>query len=154
MVTAHLIHAGLAHLLLNLAGLVLVFALFGHLFNLRIWVLSLAACMVGVSAGQLLFCPELQWYRGFSGVLHGFMAVGLIEAIQQNGQHRALGLWGLALLSGKLLVELLLGPTGASMLSLDAPVIVEAHLFGALTGGVIAVLAAGFAPTAMPVPRD
>ncbi len=52
-------------------------ALFAREFDLRGWIVILVASTVAVDLGFLVFEPQLEWYVGFSGVLHGLMAAGL-----------------------------------------------------------------------------
>ena len=77
LVTAHFFHYDLAHLAWNLVGLALVAALFAREFDLRGWIVIFVAATVAVDLGFLVFEPQLAWYVGFSGVLHGLMAAGL-----------------------------------------------------------------------------
>jgi rhomboid family GlyGly-CTERM serine protease len=135
--TCHLTHTGWSHLLLSLSGAILVFALFGALYPPFAWLTGLMGCMAGTSVGLLLFCPGLEWYRGFSGVLHGLLAMGLVGGIKRVGGVYYLGI--VALLA-KILAEHLLGPSIHTSLLISAPIIKNAHLYGAIAGGVMACL--------------
>ncbi|MDY6952750.1 MAG: rhombosortase [Thermodesulfobacteriota bacterium] len=135
--TSHLTHTGWRHLLLSVSGTLVVFALFGTLYSPLAWLTGLVGSMVATSAGLLLFCPDLEWYRGFSGVLHGLLAMGLVGGIGRAGGVYYLGL---VLLLAKLLAEYLLGPSLHTSLLISAPVIKEAHLYGSIAGGVMACL--------------
>jgi len=137
IITSHLVHTGTGHLLLNLAGLFVIFLALGQLYPPQTWLLSLIICMAGISSGQLLFCPELQWYVGFSGVLHGLAVMGFAGGIR-NGDR--LCLIGLTALLAKLLIEQLYGPSAQTVHLIHAPVIVNAHLYGAVSGGAAACL--------------
>jgi hypothetical protein len=76
----------------------------------------------------------LEWYVGFSGVLHGALAAG---AVAWHRRESALLAWALtAVLAGKLIWE---QAVGALPLSGDLPVVVDAHLYGA-AGGLLAAL--------------
>ncbi|HRP88091.1 MAG TPA: hypothetical protein PLS34_11320, partial [Gammaproteobacteria bacterium] len=86
-----------------------------------------------VDAGLLLFSPAVHWYAGFSGVLHGLLAAGAIVGLGRTPAMAGLLLGGLVL---KLVLEQLgLGTTGTAQL-IGASVVVDAHLYGALAGGV------------------
>lgn len=137
LITSHLVHTGTGHLLLNLAGLLVIFLAFGPLYPPQSWLLGLLICMASISTAQLFFCPELQWYVGFSGVLHGLAAMGFVGGIR-NGDR--LCVIGLTALLAKLLLEQLYGPSAQTVHLIHAPVIVNAHLYGAVSGGAAACL--------------
>ena len=86
-----------------------------------------------IDVGFVFYEPQLQWYVGFSGVLHGALAAGAIA--WWRSESRALALTLSVFFVGKLLWEQL---HGALPLSGDLPVVVDAHLYGALGGAVAA----------------
>jgi rhomboid family GlyGly-CTERM serine protease len=132
--TGHLVHHDWAHLGWNLAGLALVAALFAREFGLRGWLAVLLASTVAVDLGFLLFEPELDWYLGFSGVLHGLMAAGLAATLLQRRD--ALTLLLAVLLLGKLLYEHRYGPLPFTAGTVALPVVYAAHTYGALGGAL------------------
>lgn len=134
LLTGHFTHYSLAHLLLNLAGLVLVARLFRHSYGLGHWLLISLASLVAIDLAFVFYEPHVQWYVGLSGLLHGLMAAGAVAWWQQETKALALALS--VLLVAKLAWEQLQGPLP---LSGDMPVLVDAHLFGAL-GGLAAAL--------------
>jgi rhomboid family GlyGly-CTERM serine protease len=134
LVTGHFVHLGWSHTLLNLAGLVLVWMLCAS--GLRGWrgAGALLASIATIDAGFLLLEPQLQWYVGFSGVLHGLFAAGVVAAVRA----RESGAWILAaLLAGKLVFEQLVGPVPLTERVAGGAVIESAHLYGAI-GGLLA----------------
>ena len=133
LLTGHFVHLGISHLLLNIAGLLLIWYLVGSVFDGRQWLLVLMAVVIGVNLGLWVLEPHLLWYVGLSGLLHGLLAAGIV------GSLRAPRIELLALcvaLAGKLAYEQLLGPLPGSEESSGGTVIVAAHLYGAI-GGVI-----------------
>lgn len=135
LLTGHWVHATTAHLLLNMAGLGLVALLLARDYSLRQWLVILGASMAAIDAGFVFFQPQLQWYVGLSGVLHGALAAGAVTWWRHERWPLALALS--VILGGKLAWE---HWHGALPLAGDLPVIVAAHLYGALGG-----LAAGLA---------
>ena len=119
LVTAHFFHYDLAHLAWNLVGLALV------------------AATVAVDLGFLVFEPQLAWYVGFSGVLHGLMAAGLCAWLWRAPD----AITGLVagLFALKLGWEHVMGPLPFTASTLAVPVIHEAHTYGAI-GGTAAAL--------------
>lgn len=134
LLTAHLTHLGWSHLMLNLAGLLLVWLLCGNSLPVRLWWVVLVVCALGVSLGLLLFDPSLKWYVGLSGVLHGLLVAGSIAA-WSTGQRDSLLL--LVAVGLKLAWEQMLGPLPGSEASAGGRVVVDAHLYGACTGALI-----------------
>ncbi|HVN43448.1 MAG TPA: rhombosortase [Steroidobacteraceae bacterium] len=132
----HLVHADAAHLAWNLLGLWLVAVLFVPEFTLREWLLIVVASTAAIDVGFLWLQPDLIWYVGFSGVLHGGMAAGLLAWLRQTPRD-PLTLALAALFAGKLLYEQLVGPLPFTAATLSVPVLHEAHSYGA-AGGVAA----------------
>ena len=135
IITCHFTHTGWQHLFLNLAGAMLVFSLFFQLYSPLSWLLGTLCCMVGISLSLLVFSPNLEWYRGLSGLLHGLLMMGLIEGVRKKNVYCWVGLLALA---AKLAMEQLVGPAGETIRLIHAPVITNAHLAGAIAGGIIA----------------
>ena len=75
------------------------------------------------------------WYVGLSGVLHGALAAGAVAWWRYESKLLALLLS--AIFAGKLAWEQW---HGALPLSGDLPVVVDAHLYGALGGALAGVL--------------
>lgn len=138
--TGHFVHLSLTHALLNCVALMLL----GRLFDSRlkpgeVWaVLGGAPILISLAFWALL--PELEWYRGLSGVLHALYFAGcLVWLADAAGRRRWLPLAALALGAIKVLAE---QPWDASFPFrewLGAPVVPQAHLIGAVIG-----TAAGF----------
>ena len=137
LATAHLVHYDWPHLGWNLVGIALVWFLFAREFTLRDWLVILVASTVAIDTGFLLLDPELDWYVGFSGVLHGCMAAGLVAWLKC--ERDALTVVVAALFAAKLAWEHAVGPLPFTAATLSLPVIHEAHTYGAL-GGALAAL--------------
>jgi rhomboid family GlyGly-CTERM serine protease len=137
LATAHLVHYDGPHLGWNLVGIALVWLLFPREFALRDWLVILLASTVAIGAGFLFFEPQLDWYLGFSGVLHGCMAAGLVAWLKR--ERDALTVIVAALFAAKLAWEHAAGPLPFTAGTLSLPVIHEAHSYGAL-GGALAAL--------------
>ncbi|MCJ7555704.1 MAG: rhombosortase [Gammaproteobacteria bacterium] len=134
--SAHLVHLGWAHALMNIVGLGLLIALFGMQTSPRVLVLLLAVSALAVDAGLWFLHPELQWYVGLSGALHGLLAgLLLLQWTTWNRRYR----WLILLLSVKLAWEFVVGPLPVTAEIAGGPVVSQAHLFGAL-GGMLAAL--------------
>lgn len=132
LLTGHLVHGSWLHLGLNCAGLALVAALFPDHYSTRQWLLIGLLSLVTIDVGFVFWEPQLTWYVGLSGVLHGALAAGAIAWWRYETKRLALALS--VIFAGKLLWEQW---QGALPLAGGMAVVVDAHLYGAL-GGVIA----------------
>jgi rhomboid family GlyGly-CTERM serine protease len=133
LLTGHLIHGTTQHLLLNVLGLGVIAALFPREFSVRGWLFIALASMSVIDLGFVLWEPQLEWYVGLSGVLHGLLAAGAIGWWRHESKGFAAVLS--VVLVGKLAWEQW---RGALPLSGDMPVIVDAHLYGAIGGALAA----------------
>ena len=138
LLTGHFVHLGSAHLLLNLAGLTLIGVLFWRDYSVRQWLIVLLASLFAIDLGFVLFEPQLAWYVGLSGLLHGALAAGSVGWWRHESRPMAIAL------SALLIIKLAWEQWhGALPLSGDMPVIVDAHLYGAV-GGLVAAVAIGW----------
>lgn len=134
LLSAHAVHADVHHFVLNALGLVLVWALFAREYRAFEWCLIVVLSALGIGLGLWQFDPQVQWYVGASGVLHAAMAVGSVKRLVERQWDR----WILAVfLMGKLALEQYAQVHGSKPLSGAVPVIVDAHLYGAVTGALI-----------------
>ena len=137
LITGNLVHLGWSHLLLNLAGLILVWLLFYRSLTTRSWIIVFAVSALAVGGGLLLFDPQLEWYVGLSGALHGLFAAGLVASLWAGNRAE----WLLAaVFAAKLAWEQLVGPTPGTAKLAGGNVIVDAHLYGAIGGAVTVLL--------------
>lgn len=135
ILSAHVVHLGWKHLLMNMAGLALIWLLFGRLLTTLHWAVVVTACALAVSLGLLAFHPGIGWYVGMSGVLHGMFLAGALASLSHGYRAEAL-LLGLVVV--KLIWEQLYGPLASSEELAGGIVVVDAHLYGALAGVVVA----------------
>lgn len=135
-VTGHFVHLGWQHLALNGAGLLLVWFLTGSRFRLGQWIVIAAVVIAGIDAGFWWLSPDLSWYVGLSGLLHGLLFAGLVAGLRGTPVESAILL---VVLSGKLALEQWSGPLPGSVAASGGPVVVDAHLFGSIAGLVAAM---------------
>jgi rhomboid family GlyGly-CTERM serine protease len=129
--TAHIVHLGWGHYLLNAAGLLLVWLLFRQATSVRAWCWHFMFAGFAISLGLLCFNPALVWYVGLSGILHAMFIVGLLADMRRDAALSALVLLGFA---AKIIFEQIYGPLPGSARSAGGPVVVDAHLYGAIAG--------------------
>jgi rhomboid family GlyGly-CTERM serine protease len=136
-VTGHFVHLDLGHALLNAAGLVLLWVLFAGLRTARYWLIVLLVSMLAIDLGFWWLEPQLAWYVGASGLLHGLMAAGTLCLLQDRDR---IAIPTAAIFIAKLAWEQVVGPLP---LETHATVVVDAHLYGAAGGLIAAALSWG-----------
>ena len=136
LLSGHITHLGWPHLLMNIAGLALVWVLVGKVYTVWQWLIVVLAALAVIDFGFWLWLPQVHWYVGLSGLLHGLLAGGLIGLMRTN-KLEAIAL--AAVLVVKLAYEALFGPLPGSEGTAGGAVVIEAHLLGAV-GGVAAGL--------------
>jgi len=133
LVSGHLVHLGLSHLLLNIAGLLLIWYLIGTAFSRSQWMLGLLIVIIAVDLGLWFLEPQLFRYVGLSGLLHGLLVAGIAGSL--SARRIDVLVLGIAVL-GKLTYEQLVGPLPGSEESTGGTVIVASHLYGAIGGAI------------------
>ena len=136
LVSGHLVHLNGSHTGMNLASLAVMSWLFGRFFGALEWLSVCLVAALAVDIGLYWGEPQLVWYVGLSGVLHGLWAAGALR----SWSHAAGGAAITALLVGKLVWEQWQGALPFSAETAQGPVVVAAHLYGAL-GGLAWILA-------------
>lgn len=140
LVTAHFLHLGWSHLLLNLAGFALLLAFFGGLLPARHWIICILLCSIGTSICLVIWTPDVEWYVGFSGVLHSLFIIGGMLDVKVRKWE---GIAFLVLIIGKLSWEQIAGPLPGSEQAAGGPVLVDAHFFGAICGFICGAVLIG-----------
>ncbi len=127
LLTAHIVHLDAHHLLLNELGLVLMWSLFAQDYDPVEWCAIVLAGALAISSGLWWLSPRVSWYVGASGVLHSVLAAGAVK-------HLATRAWDRWILIVGLSVKLCWEQWGGSTAPL---VVVDAHLYGALSGFIL-----------------
>lgn len=136
-VTGNLVHLSWGHWGLNLAGLAMVWWFYYDEFSLPQWLGVFSVSGLFVTVGLFVLNPELIWYVGLSGLLHGLFIAGGIQLI---GKDTRFAIILLALFAIKLTYEQVVGSLPGTTDMSGGPVVVDAHLYGAI-GGMLSALA-------------
>jgi rhomboid family GlyGly-CTERM serine protease len=133
VLTAHFVHLDANHALLNTLGLVLMWALFARDYSPLRWLAIYLVAALAISLGLFVFDPQIEWYVGASGALHGVMAAGTLAHLRR----RDLDGWILAVfILAKLSYEQV---AGSMPFAGTANTLVDAHLYGAIGGLALAL---------------
>lgn len=134
LVTGNLTHLGWSHLLLNALGLVMTWVFFDKEFTPVEWLVLLFLCGLGVTGGLLMLNPELVWYVGLSGLLHGLFIAGAMQTLRGEPMFSGVLLSGFI---AKLAYEQFQGAMPGTADMAGGPVVVDSHLYGAITGTLL-----------------
>lgn len=137
LVSGHLAHLNPSHLLLNLAGLLLIWHLVRRYLDAGSWWIVVAVSIAGIDLGLWFFEPQLYWYVGLSGVLHGLLAGGVVGGLRTR--RIDVLILGTALIA-KIAYEQFVGALPGSEEATGGAVVVAAHAWGALAGAVAAAI--------------
>jgi len=135
--TGHFFHTNNNHLYLNLAALIMLWALHGHFYTVTHYLLLFSIAAFTTSVGIYFFSSDITQYVGLSGVLHGVFIWGAIMDIQakeKTGYILFIGVWL------KIAHEQLYGASNDVIELIGANVATDAHLWGAVGGMLYALL--------------
>jgi rhomboid family GlyGly-CTERM serine protease len=135
--SANLVHSNGWHWLLNAASASFQFWLFQGLGSKRSWWIVSLLCAVGNVLGMHWFSPGVGWYVGMSGALYGTAVIGGLLLLA-NREWLVGGVLS-AYLLGRILYEQLGGHTQELASLIEAPVAVDAHLWGLVCGYLLAL---------------
>ena len=138
LVSNHFVHLGWTHMWLNLAGLALVAWLVGGAFDWLRWLIVAIVTIGAIGAGFWFLYPNLDWYVGLSGLLHGLLVGGLYKGVRELDKESIVLL---CFVLAKLAWEQLSGgPLPGSETTSGGTVIVNAHLYGTVGGALAGAL--------------
>jgi len=136
LLTGHLVHLGWRHAVLNVTGLFIVAVAFRGMFERHAWMIVGLGSLAAVDIGLMTGSPELLWYVGLSGVLHGVVSAAAVGLLAQR---RALGAIALGVVAIKVVHENWSGAAPAAEAWIGGDIVVAAHLWGAI-GGILAAV--------------
>ena len=120
---------------MNLLALIIFSLLYANFLRWFDWLLITIICGLLISFAIFLLNPDVTAYVGFSGLIHSlFFYIALIFIRKKYRE----GWIIFALLGGKLIWEQFVGALPGSELTAGGPVLVDAHLYGAVSGILLA----------------
>jgi len=137
LITGNFVHLTWRHFAMNAVALMAIYALYpSRLKNTGLSVVFLICCLF-VTFGIWIFSPEIQWYVGLSGALHGLL-ISLIILDYMASKH-FLNIVLMFMIIAKLVWEGMMGPLPGSELAAGGPVVSQAHAYGVVGGIVISI---------------
>jgi len=136
ILSAHWVHVGWVHLLMNGLGLVICVSIASPNWSMKRWLVQTLCLGIGISLLFTLQNPEIYWYVGFSGVLFGLYFLAAIDLYARDRLIAAL--MGSAIVI-KVIIEQFTPYDFTSADIIGAPVIVDAHLYGLMLAIAIAL---------------
>jgi len=91
LISAHWVHVGWMHLLLNGLGLVICVILTTPGWPFKRWVITSLLMGLGISLLVTFYNPEIKDYAGHSGVLYGLYVLGGGIVVRARSTNRDLG---------------------------------------------------------------
>ena len=134
--TGHFFHTNTYHYLLNIAALIMLWALHGQFYTIKNYTLLFLTSSLLCSVGLYYFDPTLIQYVGLSGVLHGVFIFGAVMDIKAKDKTGYLLLVGVLL---KIAYEQFYGASSEVSDLINASVAINAHLWGAVGGALFTV---------------
>lgn len=132
--SANFVHLSWQHFGMNALGLILIYALFPSVLHWNAWIIILLLSGLSVTLGIWLFNPDIVWYVGLSGALHGILVILLV--LDYVAHKNGLNIFLFIALVAKLAWEIWMGPMPGSENVAGGPVVVQAHCYGFI-GGVL-----------------
>jgi rhomboid family GlyGly-CTERM serine protease len=133
LASAHLVHLSVGHTALNVIALAIIAVLFDSVLDSIDWIVAACLSALAIDLGLFAASPEVAWYVGLSGALHGIMVAGALTLAVARSRFGAIML---LLVIGKIAWEHFAGPVPFSELTSGGPVVTDAHLYGAVGGAV------------------
>lgn len=131
LITATFCHTNFNHLIMNVIGLVVILSLFIDTYKKTSPIALILFSSVFIGVALFILEPDIIWYVGLSGVLHALFSYGVACDLQQRNK------WGIGLAIGllaKISYEQIFGAQQSTIELIDAPVLINAHLYGAIAG--------------------
>ena len=131
LITGHLVHSNLWHLILNLASLTLIATLFGTLLNFKQWFFGFLFSGLFVSACYIVISPQFESYVGLSAVLYGAIIIG---ALLDLGKNIWIAVALLVIVTGRVIWQQFDGASIELAEMVGTRVAIESHLYGIISG--------------------
>ncbi|WP_101758927.1 rhombosortase [Oceanicoccus sp. KOV_DT_Chl] len=132
LITCHLVHLGPTHAALNMVAAIVGWIIFRRVFDQFQWLICILVSALSIST--MLWLSGVEWYVGFSAIIHSLMllSIGLDRSI--NKITRFILIAGLV---SKVLYEQFCGAIFSGTTVINGDVSVESHLFGLISSLIL-----------------
>lgn len=130
LLTGHFVHNNWTHLFLNMTGFIVIWFLTKDYLSFLSWCIVIVTSAFFTSLCILFFMINIEWYLGFSGVLHAIFIAGVLAGIKK-GYKEAYIL--LLILAVKIIWEQKMGGITSTLLE-NETILIDAHLYGIICG--------------------
>ena len=137
IVSAHWVHVGWLHLLLNGLGLMVCVSLIKPGWSIGRWLVSSLVIAIGISIMLTWYNPEVRDYAGYSGVLYGLYVLAAIGLFSSD---RLVAGLVITMIVIKVMMEQFEFYDFNTSDIIGAHVVVDAHLYGLLMAIAIALV--------------
>ncbi len=137
LVSAHWVHVGWMHLLLNGLSLVVCVSLTTPGWSTRRWLIYTLLMALGISILVEIFNPEIHDYAGHSGILYGLYVLGAVSLFPRD---RLIAVLVISAIVIKVFMEQFNFYDFNTGEIIGARVVVDAHMYGLLIAIVIALV--------------
>lgn len=136
--SGHFVHLNFTHMVMNGVGFLLALLVVGKALGVLSWLACTVSIMLFIALSLFFLSTDVAWYVGFSGVLHGILALGLgLNFVAGDRVHGV----AFVLLLAKVIREQLPSFDVFHMLdTIGGAVVVQAHLYGVISGGFLALM--------------
>jgi rhomboid family GlyGly-CTERM serine protease len=146
-ITGNFVHLSWRHFAMNAVALSTIYVLYPNNLKAYGWVIVFLLSCLSVTMGVWVFSPNIHWYVGLSGALHGLLITLII--VDYVVHKHWLNIILLLCVIAKLVWEGVMGPMPGIELTVGGPVVVQAHLYGFVGGLMIAAYIFKFNKTKM-----
>lgn len=129
MVTGHFVHQDLEYLFLNLMFLIAISIIFRAKINIINLLLLSLLFSISISLLILLLYSNIDWFNGFSGILHALFAYFCIQSLKEDNLFKIM----LMILLAKIVME------NINLFKISEFALVEMHLLGLVVGSLLAI---------------
>ena len=129
IITGHFVHLNFEHFFFNAASLIVVSIIFRSKINITSLLLLSVFFSILISFLVLLLYPNIDWFNGFSGVLHAIFSCLCIQSLTEDRMFKIM----MAILLSKVTME------NINFFKLSEFALVELHLLGVIVGSLLAV---------------
>ncbi|MEX1034241.1 MAG: rhombosortase [Cellvibrionaceae bacterium] len=131
LLSAHLVHSNLNHLLLNTGAFVMATVLFANALSVKTWLTFVVTGGLFICLCYLVLHPPEVYYFGLSALFYGVVVLGSLASF---GRDPLIASLALGFVIARLLFAQFAGTSSDMEALIQAPLAESSHLYGAIWG--------------------